>query len=208
MKKSVLVFILFLVFGVVLVKQHQASSKLISYTSPETTSVLAREVVVLLLTNSSLNQTLEDLRSQQKIFSEDVIENKQAIDQITQAISQLKILNGEAKISGPGIEIFIEGELNTANVVDLINALRNIGVEAIAINNKRVILRDGFKVFERKLKFGQNEVELPLTILAIGNPEILYQGITRRGGILDQLNKAANIKAVAKKAELITLPSR
>ena len=64
--------------------------------------------------------------------------------------------------------------------MDFLNALRNIGAEAIVINEKRIGPATGI---------GENTFSLPYRFQALGNKDILYEALTRRGGIIEQIGQ-------------------
>ena len=63
-------------------------------------------------------------------------------------------------------------------IVDLVNALRNIGTYLISINNQRITAN---------FFIPNNYFSSPYEIKALGNKTVLESALTRKGGIIEQI---------------------
>jgi len=81
-------------------------------------------------------------------------------------------------VTGPGIEINFDDKVSSTQMVDLINAIKNIGCEVIAINDQRVVLNTSIS---------EGFFNSPTNVKAIGDKELLFQALERTGGILEQI---------------------
>lgn len=86
------------------------------------------------------------------------------------------ILAGTGKVSGEGIQIEISHTLAKTQLIDFINALKNIGAEAISINEIRLINTTPIAQFDNLPKY---------EIKVIGNKDTLYDSTVRPGGAFD-----------------------
>ena len=107
-----------------------------------------------------------------------------------------QILLGTTSVSGPGIRLTVTGKLLTASqLIDLVNALRNLGAEAISVNTQR---------FTGTSWVDEGGIAAPVTVAAIGSQRLLDSGVRQRGGILDELGVSATVDDV----DTLTLPAR
>ena len=58
------------------------------------------------------------------------------LQSLVDEVNYLRIVNGQVAVSGPGIEVVIEGDISVLDLHDLINELRNAGAEALALNGE------------------------------------------------------------------------
>ena len=102
------------------------------------------------------------------------------------------IIMGLSEAEGPGVSVSFNYRLDKTQLIDLVNALRNSGAEAIAINGKRVLTETAMQGFEGEQDY---------LIEVIGESEVLHDALTRPGGIFDIVAPGE-----AKKSEKLTLP--
>ena len=67
-------------------------------------------------------------------------------------------------------------------LIDLINTLKNIGADAITINEQRI---------NNYSSIAQGVFNPPLVIKVIGDSELLYNSLNRSGGIIDQIGNGS-----------------
>lgn len=116
--------------------------------------------------NNTLISQQEKLKSTTKA-QEEVIEND---------IRRFQIVADFVAVTGQGVEIDFEKPLLITEMTDLLNALRNIGAEAVAYNDRRITATSGFNL---------SDGQAPLKVKAIGEKQLLHGALTRFGGIID-----------------------
>jgi len=124
-------------------------------------------------------------------------------------LQKYRVVNGTAPAHGPGVELTIGADIRAEDLQDLINELRNAGAEAIAIEDIRVIARTSVGGVPGSLDVDGFLLRDPITIRAIGRPDVLVGSLTRVGGIVAQLgatNPGATVD-VSPVDKLMTLPS-
>lgn len=67
----------------------------------------------------------------------------------------------------------------------IVNELKNVGVEAISINGQRLVSVSSIENVKNKIEVNGTELKSPYKIEVIGNSEMINNGITRPGGIID-----------------------
>lgn len=178
MRKNSLLLTVMIIFGYLLVQQLQVGGRLEQVTDPTKSNAISVEVAELIKGNNKLQEELRTLQDQKLSLSESSSTTSQADASLSEQVQELKILTGETNVSGQGVEISFDKSLQLTQLVDLINALRNIGAEAVSINGTRII---GSTYISSTLG------NAPITILAIGNKDVLHDSLLRRGGIMEQI---------------------
>jgi len=127
---------------------------------------------------------------------------------------------GRSELIGPGVTITLkDGEVSNNNpfftdvivhdgdILQIINALRNAGAEAISVNGQRIVNNSSVTCIGNVIKINGEKVGTPFVINAIGSPSLLYGSITIKGGYLDILKSAGvQVKATQVEKDSIVIP--
>ena len=92
-----------------------------------------------------------------------------------------------------------------SDLIEVINALKNAGAEAISVNDQRVTNSTAITCIGNVIKINNEKIGVPFTINAIGSPEKLYGALTMLGGYIDKL-KDEGVSVKVEKQTSITLP--
>ena len=204
-KKIFLFLILGIALGFVILSQLRVGSRLAFYSSPQSTNVLAREVLTMAESNQILEQSLRDLDSQDKNYALNLGDKTKLEEEVKAEIAELKIINGKEKVSGEGVKITMDGKFTAADLVDLFNAIKNIGFEAAKINDIRLTGNQGFRVDGKNVFIGVRETSAPLAIEVIGDSDVLKSSLERIGGIFEQLKNSPDLKISAQALDKATI---
>jgi uncharacterized protein YlxW (UPF0749 family) len=130
-----------------------------------------------------LETTRDDLQS-------DTSARQAALEQARQQAQVLSILAGTVPVRGPGVTISIEeqsGEVRVGPFIDMIQALRSAGAEAIQINGEvRVVAQTAFEDGTGGVVVDGRPLEAPYTLDVIGPPDELVAALRFPGGPQDQ----------------------
>lgn len=155
---------------------------------------------------------LEQIRAQAVADNEEDVEKEKQIKQIE------KIL-GKTEAKGKGIVITLDDNRDVSaedviNVGDYIvhyydlmyitNELFNAGATAVSINNQRITSATGIMCDGNITRVNGEIVGVPITIKAIGFPELLEGQLTRTGGYLEYVGQYVKVRV--EKSEDITIP--
>ena len=99
------------------------------------------------------------------------------------------------------IELYL---VHAGDLVEVINALRNAGAEAISINGQRITNYTSVYCAGNVVVINGEKISSPVEIKAIGSPELLYGSITIPGGYLELMEETGVIVEV-KKSEKINI---
>ena len=193
----IILSIICLFLGIFIVSQLTSVNEYKKVTQPENNAVLALEVSQLTKTNSDLRREVKDLTMSLESYQNGAQSNKTKYDQYLADSSRFDIINAVKSKSGQGVTISVDGKINTAQVVDLVNAIKNIGAEIISINGRRLILNTDLGQFS-----GMSKCEVNV----LGNSSLLKSAIERKGGIIDQIS-SKDIKIAVQGKDSIEISS-
>jgi uncharacterized protein YlxW (UPF0749 family) len=151
------------------------------------------EQVVLLSQLVDANQRLRTeiaaLSTQQAAYEAE--RRGTVLEKLVTDLNQVRMLNGASVVAGPGIELVLDGPLSALDLQDILNELRNAGAEAIALNGLRLVVDTVFGVGpDGGLRVGEQVVERPYRLQAIGDPQTIEGALMRRGGMLSLLERS------------------
>lgn len=177
-RNYIIIFMISLILGYILAQQFFLHERVKKITTPESSSTLALEVSEFIKNNQKLKKERNDLASQLNKLNQSANDTIKTNETIQENLINYKMILGIVPISGSGVIIILDKEVESPQMIDLVNAIKNIGAEAIAINDTRLGPTSAIK----------NGVYYPSTVVkVIGDPELLADSLTRTGGIIDQI---------------------
>lgn len=136
--------------------------------------------------NNELSGQVSTLEQQKNELEASFTNNTLASDILDKENLKYKIIVGLTEVTGPGVDLKITHKLKITQLVDLVNSIRNSGAEALAINNKRIIYNTPLDSFE-----GLDEYSISI----IGDKDVIYDSLTRPGGVLEQITNGNAFKS-------------
>ena len=94
--------------------------------------------------------------------------------------------------------------VHAGDLVEVVNALKNAGAEAISINGQRITNFTSIYCAGNVVVVNGEKISSPIEIKAIGSPELLYGSLTIPGGYLE-LMEETGVMVDVKKTENITI---
>jgi uncharacterized protein YlxW (UPF0749 family) len=157
--------------------------------------------------NAELRAGLADLREQVRSYELAEAQGQSAIDLTRENLRGITAFGGLAAVVGQGIEMRIDGSLDSIAVNDLVNELRNAGAEAISIDGVRITAGSVAVQGTAALEIDGRPIGQAFTLLAIGSPDGLLAALERPGGIITLLEQsvAATIEVIQR--DFITIPA-
>jgi len=166
----------FLVLGILATNQYLLYQKINLISSPEEPQSKALRVSQLYNDNEKLRLQLDTQQNHRDELQSSASSTEDTQQILNKEIEKYTIILGQTAVEGPGVTLSVGHILMKTQLIDLINALKNSGAEAIAINQKRVITTTPMDQFKEKPSY---------MIQVIGDQTVLYDSLTRPGGILD-----------------------
>lgn len=165
--------------------------------------------------NEQLTEMNTTLRFDIQSFKEEAADNSDYSKTILSQLERAEILAGMTEVEGSGVIVTVkdsmqsnlQGDLNSyiihdADLLMIVNELRDAGAEALSINNERIIATSEIRCAGSTVSVNNNRYAYPFTIKAIGDPVNLENALKMRGGVYDELtswgidveiNKASDI---------------
>lgn len=166
-----------------LVQVHNTTSAYDALSEEELTRLLSES------TNQSQNLENRKLQLSQQLRSLQNTANKQEeARRIAQQNKEIAgLLSGQLPAQGQGVIIRIspgiKESINAATIFQLLEELRNAGVEVMAINQVRVVASTYVADTKQGLESDGFLLEPPYVIKAIGNPQNLQNAVNIAGGV-------------------------
>ncbi|WP_422724268.1 DUF881 domain-containing protein [Kitasatospora purpeofusca] len=116
---------------------------------------------------------------------------KEAQEQTRKKVTELGVLAGTVKATGPGIVLTVDdpqGQVKADMLLDTLQELRAAGAEAIQINDVRVVVNTFFTdVSGGGVQIDGKKVSAPYRFTVVGNPQDLTPALNIPGGVVRTL---------------------
>jgi uncharacterized protein YlxW (UPF0749 family) len=130
-----------------------------------------------------LEETRDDLLSETSA-------REAALEAARNEVDTLSIIAGTVAVTGPGVRVTIKevaGQVRVEPFIDMVQALRSAGAEAIQINGSvRVVASTSFQDVDGGILAGGQVLKAPFVVDAIGSPEALSAALRFPEGPADQ----------------------
>ena len=185
-----------LILGLVMSAQFKVVNQ-IDVTSIETMreSELRTELASWKEKYEELNDKYLDTLAKISEYKETSESYDETYELLQKELSEINKLLGYTDVQGEGLIITIRDDetditkqINTDDLITIVNALRLSGAEAISINDERIVnMSDIFLINRMYIAVNGRRVVSPYVIKAIGNKNYLESGLTGKGGYIDEL---------------------
>jgi uncharacterized protein YlxW (UPF0749 family) len=177
-------------FFTVQVRSQAAADQLLSGQDNVTLGLL---ITGLAQSNQRLVQARSDLGQQERQLAVSATSPNSATQQLNQQLSQLQIINGTVPVHGPGLELKVGFTMQSFELQDLANAMRQLGAEAMSVNDRRVTARTVIVEKNGAVNIDGKSMSAPYDFLVIGDPAQLFSGASQ---LLTQLKARGNASLV------------
>lgn len=150
-----------------------------------------------------IEKKLEDTNIKIAEYTENINNNRKTSELLTNELKQLKGLVGLRDVSGSGVVITLEDgefwQVDSTDLIQLVNELRLAGAEAISINDNRVVYETYIVTIEGNYitMNGGQKIQSPYIIKAIGEPTYLESGLSQKQyGYIDTKNSEGLIASL------------
>ena len=132
---------------------------------------------------------LDDARNQ-------AAQNDSSSKDTSELIKKYTIVSGKTDVTGQGIIIKYKHSDNEAkadmvkDLRDIVNEIKNAGAEAIEINNQRIVGTTAIEMVKNKIEINDTEVSENFIIKAIGDSNLMYSGLIRPGGTIENIKES------------------
>jgi uncharacterized protein YlxW (UPF0749 family) len=193
--KNVIVFgitIVCLILGIVIAWQYGSVKKNLQVASYEKKRVneLVADILQEKSNNEKLQKQIEDLKSEIGAFSKEESVDKEVVAQLKESILTARIMAGLETVKGKGLIITMSAAgdryIEDRHILDLLNELRASDVQAMAVNDERIVSTSEIRKAGRFIMVNGRQLVSPYIIKAIGNPTSMENSLRLMGGILEK----------------------
>lgn len=150
---------------------------------------------------------IEDDNNKIKEYKDKEENNQEASELLKTELSQMKTVLGKTDVEGEGVIINLSdgnGQINSEDLIKLVNELKLAGAEAISINDERIINLTDIVDVNSYVIINGKRTESPFKIKAIGDQQYLNSGLMAKGGFADtEKNEEKNITITLEKNVVI-----
>ncbi|MCB0973586.1 MAG: DUF881 domain-containing protein [Actinobacteria bacterium] len=170
----------------------------------ESTEDLTRILSRLETQRADLEAQRERLRSEVDELDGSARDAAVAQEGALREIETLRMLSGELGAHGPGVTVTIAGAepVGFERLLDLVQEARDAGAEAIALNDVRVVASTWFGQSGGQPTLDGEPVEVPIMLVAIGDPQTLAGGLGIPGGALERIQADGYSATIAEHADV------
>jgi uncharacterized protein YlxW (UPF0749 family) len=179
----VMLIAIFFVIGMSIAAQLRGQRALSKVRQVASSADQAAVISGLVESNKSLRDEVDQLRSSLSALDE----QGGTLPVLVEELNRVKILNGTAEASGPGVVLRIDGPTSVADLQDLVNELRNAGAEAIALNDVRLGLSSVVVSTSVGMQLDGFSIQRPFVLQAIGDSQAMLSAMGRPGGLVSLL---------------------
>lgn len=147
-------------------------------------------------------EKLETKEARLEKLRETASTSSESSENIKSELEKNNMALGYTEVIGKGITITLKDGENVSNrldvasslvhdadLIEVINALKNAGAEAISINGERIVDKTAITCAGNIIKINNEKVGVPFVINAIGLPEKLYGALKMQGGYISKLKE-------------------
>ncbi len=186
--------------------QSKSVSQANVYYNRESRISVFKEMQIVKKSNQNLGEQVAELQKELA----DSNDREQALENIQKEINKYEILTGEKAVKGSGIEVKIDGELESLWFTDITNELFSAGAEAVSVNGIRMAPGNlGFDTMPNgQVLFGGEILSTPFTFEAIGDSKTLSGAMNQAGGIISRIQAyKPEYKISVTEAKTLALPA-
>lgn len=218
--KRFIFLIIFIILGLVMTVQIRTT---LNQNKQKTASMLSMEKLKselddIVKTENSLKQSIDKNEQKKETFLKSKIEDKND-EQLRKLKGNLDIIKLEAgliEVKGPGVTVKLDDAAARTNenpediiihdrdVVRVLNILKSAGAQALSINGERIIATSEQVCAGPTIRINKNRYPVPYEIKAIGNPDAMYDELTKSEVVAELLEFKIRVEII--KSKNITIP--
>lgn len=165
--------------------QSKSLSQANIYYNRESRISIFKEIQIVKKSNQNLNEQVIELEKELAAGND----KETALKNIRKEIEKYEMVSGQKELSGQGIAIEINGEIEALWFTDLMNELFSAGAEGISVNGIRLADQNtGFDTMPNgQILFGGEILSAPFKLEALGESKVLAGAIQQNGGIVNRI---------------------
>jgi uncharacterized protein YlxW (UPF0749 family) len=185
--------IVFLIFGIVVALQVKSTlyAKRLTASNTMSAETLKKELAEEQKNTDALQKSIDDNLAIMNNYMKAYLEQKNDVE-LTDDWDKIKLSTGLVTVKGPGITIKLDDAparepdtpinwqiIHDQDIKVILNELKKSGAQAIAINGERIVPMSVLVCAGPTILINDNRHSVPYYIEAIGNPDLLYDSISK-----------------------------
>lgn len=224
MKKNnpkIIITLFSIVIGIFIATQVKMGLEIYAPVTIKSLQITKSEIVAINNEISELNKIIEAKEEELNLLGNIAKGDDNIIDIFLQDIKLNRMLSGQTSLKGPGIiikmydnpEERMEGyDLNDdiihdSDILTILNDLKIAGVEAISINDERVVATSELQCNGPTIRINGRRYATPFIIKVIGDPKLLYASVNAPGTNGDILKSVYQIGFETTIEDSISIPA-
>ena len=195
-----------LLLGFALVTQLRTYDSIVGDVRNLSSEELSIVIIKMIDENARLETEISHIEQQNTFYARTQADGSSNLDQLVDDLNHLRVQTGAAQVQGPGVQITVNYALRAADVLALINEIRNASAEAIAINNQRITAHTSIKEVNGMLLIDDLPQAPPYRIAALGDTNTLMGALNRLGGLLQIWNEIEGVSISIEPGDQLTAP--
>ncbi len=201
-----------LIMGIIVAWQYSSvkgNAQIASF-EKKRVSELAEDILQERGNNEKLQQRIEELQNELAAFDSEKSGDRDAMDKLKQEVKVARVIAGLETVKGGGllIEMDAEGDrvIEDRHMLELINELRATDVQAMSINDERIVATSEIRKAGRYLMVNGHQLVTPYVVKAIGDPRKMENSLRLLGGIMEKF-AAYEFKVTLTQSDNLIIPA-
>ena len=173
-------------------------------------SELVEDILAERANNEQLQLRIEALQAELEAFDSEERVDQNTMAQLQEEVKAARVIAGLETVRGTGllIELDAEGDrvIEDRHMLELINELRASDVQAMAINDERIVATTEIRKAGRYLMVNGRQLVTPYLVKAIGDPQKMENSLRLLGGIVEKFS-LYSFKVTVTPSEDIIVPA-
>ncbi len=209
--KTLAVSLVCMILGVFIAWQYQSIRNNASIISLENKrrSEIQEELFSEKKRNDVLEAELLRLQELNKALEADIGGNNENFRRLAEEKDKYKMIAGLTTVRGDGVVITLkdtDSYVYYTDILLLLNELKAADVQAISINDERVVTTTEIRSAGRYIMVNGRQFVSPYTIKAIADPEKLDHSLKLMGGVIERIIEESYLFVEIKRQEGIIIP--
>jgi len=201
-----------LIIGIIVSWQYGSvkSNQQIASFEKKRASELIEDILLERSNNEKLQQRIEELQNELIVFNTEESGNIDALEKMKKAVKDARVIAGLETVKGSGLVIELDAEgdriIEDRHMLELINELRASDVQAMSVNDERIVATSEIRKAGRYLMVNGRQLVTPYVIKAIGDPIKMENSLRLLGGIIEKF-ELYQFKVDMKQSEIMIIPA-
>lgn len=182
----------FILFAVIFMQFKTINSTDITALERMRESELEKEIMTLKAKYEETYKKLTETTDKISEYKETINSEQKALQVLQDEVKESQVLLGKSDVSGTGVIVTLSDTKNanieSEDLLVLINLLNDAGAEAISINDQRVVCNSYIATIRNTfIRMDGEVITSPYTVKAIGNSQYLESAISQKNvGFVDE----------------------